>query len=155
MEGCWELTVGRAPLRCGCKPFTLRRANRAVVLVQRIVADVVGDYCRLMELQEILELEQQYGPVSHLQQVEKEMSEAASRLRGYLAELDAVGVVLRDFARGVVDFPACVAGRDVFYCWQLGEDRVQYWHGRDEALAGRKCVSELVGLPAPAGAEAP
>ena len=131
------------------KPFTLRRANRALVLVRRIVADVVADFSRMQELQEILELEQQFGSLEYLRQVHQQMVAVAGRLRGCLEELAAVGVVLRDFARGVVDFPARVAGRDICFCWRLGEQAVQHWHRPNEGLAERKPISELVGSVVP------
>lgn len=126
--------------------FSLRRANRALVFVRRIVADVVADYSQLLELQEILELEQRYGSVDHLNQVKAEMSSAVERLQGYLEELQLVGVELRDFARGLVDFPARVAGKDIYFCWRFGEDTISYWHRRDDGMAGRRPVSELAGL---------
>ena len=135
--------------------FSLRRANRALVFVRRIVADVVADYSQLLELQEILELEQRYGSVEHLTQVKAEMSAAVERLQGYLEELQLVGVELRDFARGLVDFPARVAGRDIYFCWQFGEDTVGHWHDRDDGMAGRKSVSELADLYEPSDVKSP
>ncbi|KPK86390.1 MAG: hypothetical protein AMJ81_01370 [Phycisphaerae bacterium SM23_33] len=123
------------------------------MFVRRVVADVVADYSQLLELQEILELEQQYGSIQYLNQVKAEMNAAVSRLHGYLEELAAVGVELRDFARGLVDFPARVRGRDIFFCWQFGEDTISYWHDRDDGQAGRRPVSELASLQPAAGAE--
>lgn len=146
MDHSTETRMTTSSLAGEAASFSLRRANRALVLVRRIVADVVADYCQLLEIQEILELEQRYGSVEHLNQVKTEMSAAVSRLQGYLEELQMVGVELRDFSRGLVSFPARVAGRDIFFCWQFGEDTVSYWHYRDEEVAGRKPVSELAAL---------
>ncbi len=135
------------------KRFTLRQANRALVLVRRIVADVVADFGRVQELQEILELEQQFGSPEYLREVHGQMVTVVSRLQCCLEELAAVGVVLRDFGRGVVDFPARVAGRDVCFCWQFGEQTVQYWHGPGGGLADRKPISELIEALAPSPVE--
>jgi hypothetical protein len=140
-----------APARQG-RFFTLRRANRALVFVRRVIADVVVDYSQLLELQEILELEQRYGSIDYISQVKEEMSAAVTRLHGYLEELAATGVELRDFARGLVDFPARVRGREIFFCWQFGEDAISYWHYPDECLAERKPVSQLTTLQPAAGA---
>ncbi|KKL19645.1 hypothetical protein LCGC14_2463400, partial [marine sediment metagenome] len=110
------------------------------------VADIVADYARLLELQEILELEQQYGSAESLAETRAAMVETVHPLQGYLSELDAVGVSLRDFGRGLVDFPARVAGADILFCWQLGEQSVLYWHRPDEGLSGRKPISELASV---------
>ena len=53
--------TGRIPISAGEKIFTLAQANRALVLVRRIVEDIVSDYARVLEYQEVLELEQRYG----------------------------------------------------------------------------------------------
>ena len=55
-----------------------------------------------------------------------------------LAELEALGVQLKDFERGLVDFPSLREGRVVLLCWQLGEgDEVEWWHDVDAGFAGR------------------
>ena len=51
--------------------------------------------------------------------------------------LEELGIVLRDPARGVIDFPAVHLGRQVHLCWQLGEDDIGWWHLPDEGFAGR------------------
>src|SRR2546422_1231311 len=64
--------------------------------------------------------------------------EALSTLRREIEGLTALGIVLRDPETGLLDFPASIDGRDVFLCWQLGEDRVGFWHGPGTGFAGRK-----------------
>ena len=55
-----------------------------------------------------------------------------------LAELEALGVQLKDFERGLVDFPSLRDGRVVLLCWQLGEgDELEWWHDIDAGFAGR------------------
>ena len=55
-----------------------------------------------------------------------------------LAELEALGVQLKDFERGLVDFPSLREGRIVLLCWQLGEgDELEWWHDVDAGFAGR------------------
>jgi len=128
------------------RTFSLRRANRSLVLVRRIVSDIVAAYGKLLEVQEMLELRQRHSAVDELQRLKAASGELVKRLQSYLCELDDVGVKFRDFARGLVDFPALVGGREVCYCWQLGETDVQYWHYPDEGLAGRRPICELAGV---------
>ena len=55
-----------------------------------------------------------------------------------MSELEALGVQLKDFERGLVDFPSLRDGRVVSLCWQLGEgDELEWWHDVDAGFAGR------------------
>jgi len=55
-----------------------------------------------------------------------------------LSELETLGVQLKDFERGLVDFPSLRDGRVVLLCWQLGEgDELEWWHDVDAGFAGR------------------
>jgi hypothetical protein len=55
-----------------------------------------------------------------------------------IAELEDLGVQLKDYERGLVDFPSLREGRVVLLCWQLGEgDQLEWWHDMDAGFAGR------------------
>ena len=44
--------------------------------------------------------------------------------------------------RGLVDFPAVIAGREVFLCWEEGEDDIEFWHDLDTGYAARARLPE-------------
>ena len=59
-------------------------------------------------------------------------------LTSHIAELEELGVQIKDFERGLVDFPSLREGRVVLLCWQLGEgDQLEWWHDVDAGFAGR------------------
>ena len=61
-----------------------------------------------------------------------------TELTTQLAELEGLGVQLKDFERGLVDFPSLRDGKVVLLCWQLGEgDELEWWHDVDAGFAGR------------------
>lgn len=66
------------------------------------------------------------------------VGEAFVELRGLLAELQGLGIVVRDVARGLIDFPALRDGREVYLCWELGEDGISHWHELDTGYGGRR-----------------
>jgi len=69
--------------------------------------------------------------------------EASAALREVLAELTDRGIVVRDPARGLIDFPArSPTGRDYLLCWLDGEDRIEWWHWPDTGFAGRTPLSD-------------
>jgi hypothetical protein len=56
-----------------------------------------------------------------------------------VAELEALGIQIKDYERGLIDFPHLRDGRVVLLCWQLGEgQRLEWWHETDTGFAGRQ-----------------
>jgi len=55
-----------------------------------------------------------------------------------MSDLEEMGVQLKDFERGLIDFPSLRDGRVVLLCWQLDEgDQLEWWHDIDAGFAGR------------------
>jgi hypothetical protein len=64
-------------------------------------------------------------------------------LRALLADLDDRGIIVRDPARGLIDFPArSPSGRDYLLCWLDGEDEIEWWHWPDAGFAGRTPLAQ-------------
>ncbi|MSQ11781.1 MAG: DUF2203 family protein [Dehalococcoidia bacterium] len=68
----------------------------------------------------------------------KELEAASSRADGLLKEVAEKGIVLRDPARGLVDFPSLREGREIHLCWLKGEECIAFWHEVDAGFAGRQ-----------------
>ena len=78
------------------------------------------------------------GPTNGGGEPGRVVSEAFVEMRSALVELQEMEVVLRDLDRGLVDFPAIRDGREVFLCWEEGEDEVAHWHDLDAGYGGRR-----------------
>ena len=61
-------------------------------------------------------------------------------VRRLLETLEEADIVIRDIDKGLLDFPAIIDGREVFLCWELGEDEVAYWHDLDSGYGGRQAL---------------
>jgi hypothetical protein len=59
-------------------------------------------------------------------------------MREILFEFFRREILIKDIDRGLVDFPALVAGKEVFLCWEKSEDDIEYWHDLDTGFAGRE-----------------
>ena len=68
----------------------------------------------------------------------RETDAAIERLRDIVQEINGSGIILRDAARGLVDFPAFWEGREVYLCWVLGESSIQFWHEIYTGFSGRQ-----------------
>ena len=47
-------------------------------------------------------------------------------------------ILVKDLGRGLVDFPAILDGREIFLCWEQGEEDIEFWHEIDAGYAGRE-----------------
>jgi hypothetical protein len=73
-----------------------------------------------------------------------ERVKAEQRAKDALAEIDSIGVQVKDLDIGLLDFPCEVEGEMVLLCWKLGETSITHWHGTQEGFAGRKPIDERI-----------
>jgi hypothetical protein len=82
--------------------------------------------------------------IVHLARRKAEREKSIPRVRDAMAEIDAIGVQVKDLDIGLLDFPCEVDGKIVLLCWKLGEEGITHWHGTDEGFAGRKPIDERI-----------
>ena len=68
----------------------------------------------------------------------RQVGVAFLEVRRILETIEQAGIVLRDIDRGLIDFPALLDGREIYLCWELGEDEVGYWHELEGGYGGRE-----------------
>ncbi len=47
-------------------------------------------------------------------------------------------IQVKDIDRGLIDFPAMLGGKEVFLCWEKGEEDIEFWHDLDAGYSGRE-----------------
>jgi hypothetical protein len=124
------------------RSYTVPQANRALPLVRRIAEDIVMQYGRWQEKVREFEMlttrSRADAPDPGAERLQREVQDLATEIDGYVAELGELGVELKDFERGLVDFPGERDGRPVYLCWELGEPEVRFWHELDAGYLGRQ-----------------
>jgi hypothetical protein len=73
-----------------------------------------------------------------------EREKTIHRVKDAMAEIDAIGVQVKDLDIGLLDFPCEVDGSTVLLCWKLGETGITHWHSPTEGFAGRKLIDERI-----------
>src|SRR5712692_10889750 len=53
-------------------------------------------------------------------------------------QVHALGCEMKGIDEGLIDFRTLIEGRDVYLCWKLGEERIEWWHDLDTGFAGRQ-----------------
>jgi len=74
-----------------------------------------------------------------------ERDKAVQSGRDTLAEIDSIGVQVKDLEQGLLDFPYVMDGKTVLLCWKLGEPAITHWHTEEEGFAGRKPLDARFG----------
>jgi hypothetical protein len=64
------------------------------------------------------------------------------RVRESIAEIDAVGVQVKDLDAGLLDFPCRLDDQVVLLCWRMGETAIEHWHPVDSGFKDRQPVDE-------------
>ena len=83
--------------------------------------------------------------VAHAARRRAEREKALQETRDTLAEMDEIGVQVKDLEKGLLDFPSVMEGQDVLLCWKLGEKEIGYWHTPEDGFAGRKPLAGRTG----------
>ncbi len=61
-----------------------------------------------------------------------------AEMQEILAEFQSRSIFIKDLSRGLLDFPAIIGGREVFLCWELDEEKVEFWHDLEAGYGGRE-----------------
>ncbi len=61
-----------------------------------------------------------------------------AEIKGIISEFHEREIQIKDLDRGLIDFPAIIAGKEAFLCWERGEDDIEFWHDLDTGYAGRE-----------------
>ena len=64
------------------------------------------------------------------------------QVRESMAEVDSIGVEVKDLDSGLLDFPCRVDDEVVLLCWRMGEPAIEYWHTVEAGFQGRQPVDE-------------
>ena len=121
------------------KYFTVEEADRLIPQIKAMIEQLRQGRRQLLGHRSMAEtVAQKAGGNGGGSEAGAYLSDYWRRLGRGLAQLQAMGVVLKDLDRGLIDFPHWREGREVYLCWEYGEERIDYWHEIDSGYAGRQ-----------------
>jgi hypothetical protein len=128
------------------RTYTPEEANAALVRVRPLVTQIAESVVRLPGLQEeVRTAEYRMRRVPGITAEQERFEQARDALRtcedallSAIAQLEDLGVRLKDPWLGLVDFLSYREGELVELCWRLGEDRIAYWHRIGDGYRGRR-----------------
>jgi len=122
------------------KLFTIEEANSLLSSVRPIVKSIQRSHRRLNSFQTAAKhaaegAESGGGGMIQGQRYARLLLE----LSFGAGQLESLGVQLKDYSQGLIDFPSMREGRVVLLCWKADEgDQLEWWHDVEDGFAGRQ-----------------
>jgi hypothetical protein len=117
--------------------FTIGQANAALPSVKPLLQRL-RDARDMLTDEEAHDVLSEAAPTNGGGEAGTQVGEAFLEVRRLLLAMQEAGIVVRDIDRGLIDFPAILDGREVYLCWELGEDEVGFWHDLEAGYRGRE-----------------
>jgi hypothetical protein len=122
--------------------FTLAEAQSLLPRLRSLLKEISAEWDHARGLNPEVQKARDKAQFDGYSKFGAEYVESVSHLTSLIHQIKDMGVLLKDADKGLCDFPYIRQGRVVYLCWQLGEDRIQYWHDMESGFAGREPLDE-------------
>ncbi len=137
------------------KTFSLEEAQTLVPVLQSLMKNAIDAKETAETISEELQgISQRIfmngGTLIRIAEVAKRRAQhdkAVQQVKDTLAEIDSIGVQVKDLDTGLLDFPCRLGEEIVLLCWKMGETEIQHWHTMDSGFSGRQVVDERFKRP--------
>jgi hypothetical protein len=132
------------------KTFTLEEAQSMLPLVESLLNRAIENKRAAEEIDEDLSslsrrIHLSGGMTVNVAQVAGQrsaMEKHIQRARESVAEIDEIGVQVKDLDSGLLDFPCRVDDEIVLLCWKSGEPAIAHWHTVESGFKGRQPIDD-------------
>ena len=127
------------------RQFTLEEANALVPWLEETFQRLAGLRQEHIDTQsrldELLKHRGSNGSSSSneaMQQAQGNVDRLVRLMEEGFQDILAEGIIVRDVASGLVDFPSQREDREVFLCWIGGEEQIGFWHETNRGFTHRQ-----------------
>ncbi len=124
--------------------FTREEAEALLPQITVVLRKIQERRKHMLQSEEELSIlrEQSLGNGHHLHErmikLQRNLARHIQALQALVNDLNDFGCELKDADSGLIDFLSMRNGREIYLCWLLGEERINYWHYLDTGFAGRQ-----------------
>ena len=118
--------------------FTLAEAQGLIPQLRSLLQEISEAWNHIRELNPDVQKARDAAAFDGFTKSGVEYVETVSHLMLLIHQVKEMGVILKDADKGLCDFPYMRQGRVVYLCWQLGEERIEFWHDIEAGFAGRE-----------------
>lgn len=123
--------------------FTLSEANNALKTIRPLMDEVQAIRQKILAHQPEAwpAIEKSAGNGGN--RALSNMVQDFERLDALIHQIQDAGAQIKDINTGLLDFSALKDGREVYLCWQYGEDDIAFWHEVEAGYAGRQPIENF------------
>ena len=120
--------------------FTLQEANKALKIIRPLMDEVQTIRKKILENQPEAwpAIEKSAGNGGN--RALSNMVQDFEKLDALIHQIQDIGAQIKDINTGLLDFSALKDGREVYLCWQYGEEDIAFWHEIEAGFAGRQPI---------------
>lgn len=122
--------------------FTLSEARSLIPRLRRLLSRVTIERERLVGMRVEIDRARAKAEMSGGSPLGSTYLAHMIRFSEAVQEIEFLGVHVKDFRTGLVDFPYEREGRIVYLCWKPDEDEIGWWHEIDSGFAGRQPLTD-------------
>lgn len=124
------------------RTFTLSEARRLLPRLRRLLSRAASEREALVDIMAEVERARDKAALGGGTALGSTYIEHMFEFTGLVQEIESLGVQIKDFRTGLVDFPHDHEGRIVCLCWKLDEDEIGWWHEVEAGFAGRQPLTD-------------
>jgi hypothetical protein len=122
--------------------YTPDQANEILPEIKRRFSKIIDKRNQIIIIQnEINSIINGYKSFILFFDKKKELNKIISSLYREIEEIEEFDILIKSVDEGLLDFPSKRFNEEVWLCWKIGEEKIRFWHGKDEGLIGRKPLS--------------
>jgi hypothetical protein len=120
--------------------FTLEEANRALKIIRPLMHEVQAIRQKILANQPEAwpAIEKSAGNGGN--RALSDMVQDFEKFDALIHQIQDTGAQIKDINTGLLDFSALKDGREVYLCWQYGEEDIAFWHEVEAGFAGRQPI---------------
>jgi hypothetical protein len=122
--------------------YTPDQANEILPEIKRRFSKIIDKRNQIIIIQnEINSIINGYKSFILFFDKKKELNKIISSLYREIEEIEEFDILIKSVDDGLLDFPSKRFNEEVWLCWKIGEEKIRFWHGKDEGFIGRKPLS--------------
>jgi hypothetical protein len=130
------------------RTFSLNEAQTMLPVLEALLRRAIASNAKAVAVEEVIAALNQriflsggmHVDVAQAARRRGEREIAIREAKDTLAEIDAIGVQVKDLDAGLLDFPFKLDDQVVLLCWRMGESSIEHWHSMESGFKGRKPV---------------
>ncbi len=122
--------------------YTPDQANSLLPEIKKRFIKIMNKRNEIVTIQNELNSIMSYDrPFEIFFEKKNELNRTISSLYKEIEEVEELGVLIKSLDEGLVDFASKRFEEEVWLCWKVEEEKIRFWHGKNEGFTGRKPLS--------------